>query len=119
MPTFRVIAFVCALVTPVAVVSHDLVAFALSRSAEACCAATRGECAGLSTPDSCCRTQQMAASPDFTSTAPGLAHLGLAPISTPIVDLLGAPWSWSDVAVPDAFKRPHDPPHLHGFPLLI
>ena len=117
---FRAVAVVCALAAPVAAVSHDLIGFALSSRAEACCAAMRGECAGLSTPDTCCQTQQFAAGPELTSTAPGLAHVDIAsPVSIASVwlsDGLGSTREWS---VRDAFTRPHDPPHLHGFPLLI
>ena len=117
---FRAVAVVCALAAPVAAVAHDLIGFALSSRAEACCAAMRGECAGLSTPDTCCQTQQFAAGPDLTSTAPGLAHVDIAgPVSILTIDPSDELGSAGERSVQDAFKRPHDPPHLHGFPLLI
>ena len=116
----RVVAVVCALAAPVAAVSHDLIGLALSSRAEACCAAMRGECAGLSTPDTCCQTQQFAASPDLTSTTPSLAQVDLAgPVSIGNIWLPDALGSARDRSARDAFKRPHDPPHLHTFPLLI
>ena len=117
---FRVVAVVCALAAPVAAVSHELIGFALSSRAEACCAAMRGECAGLSTPDTCCQTRQFAASPDLTSTAPGLAQVDIAsPLPIPTSYRSDGLGSARDRSARDAFKRPHDPPHLHGFPLLI
>lgn len=117
---FRVVAVVCALVAPVAAVSRDLIGIALSSRAEACCAAMGGECAGLSTPDVCCQTQRFAASPDLTSTAPSFAHVDVAsPVSTPSICLSDGLGSSRVRLVRAAFKRPHDPPHLHGFPFLV
>ena len=117
---FRVVAVVCALVAPVADASHGLIGFALSSRAEACCAAMRGECAGLSTPDTCCQTRQVSAAPDLTTTAPVPAHSDLTlPVSAVGIGLATDCETSRDWLVREAFKRPHDPPHLHGFPLLI
>jgi hypothetical protein len=115
------ISAVCALLVPVAAIADDLLRFSLSYRAEACCAETNGDCAGLSTPDTCCQTRQQAGQ-GLTTTAPGL-RAGLAP---PAIDsdsplataIIGA----ARVAIPLSvgfFKRPHDPPHLHIFSLLI
>jgi len=118
----RAVALVCMLVLPVAVTSDDLIRFALSADAHRCCASTKGDCARLSTPDECCHTQERAISQGYTTVCPDsrpefVSNLELG---------LSAEYPRFDVQLfaitadgSLAFKRPHDPPHLHPFPLLI
>ena len=118
------VALTCMLLEPSAVISDDLIRFALSADAHRCCAAAQGSCAQLSTPDECCQTQEQVASEGFTTigpesrTRPASIQFAFAP---PIDSMfsasaaIGAP----DASAGSAFKRPHDPPHLHPFPLLI
>ena len=122
MRSFRLIAAVCALFVPTAAAAGDLLQFSLSYRAASCCAETNGDCAaGLSTPDTCCQTREQAAQ-GLTTTAPGLR----AELAPPAIDsdspLASAIVGTAHMAVPlsvGSFKRPHDPPHLHIFSLLI
>jgi hypothetical protein len=107
---------------PSAMIADDLIRFALSADAHRCCAAAHGQCAQLSTPDECCKTQEQATSQGFTSLpnaapirveAPDALSLAMTP---DVIAGVSERFSNHDVA---AFKRPHDPPHLHPFPLLI
>jgi hypothetical protein len=120
---FHVLAVACVLSVPTAVIGDDLIRFAVAVDAHKCCAASGGACAQLSTPDQCCTTQEEAASLGFTSVgaelrttlvAPDCALLGpsLAAVKHPTVGSVRSDSSRS-------FTRPHDPPHLHSFPLLI
>jgi hypothetical protein len=120
---FRIIALTCALAVPVAAVGDDLIRLALSMDAHRCCASTGGKCAQLSGPDDCCQTQQQAASQGFSAvaldgalriaSAESIAVASASQIAIVPVPLLG------DRPASTAFKRLHDPPHLHSSPLLI
>jgi len=102
-----------------ALVAGQLAALRSSMSAMACCAKTHNECAGVKTPDDCCRGMghSISSSP---STAPiardGLMSLPLAVV--PVVAIVATPSSTLFVT-DSTFKRPHDPPHLHPISLLI
>jgi len=98
--------------------SADCVAAYAAMNAMDCCVQSH-DCAGMRTPDDCCRNMGhgVAAS---VSTAPGNTHFsfGLAPAIVPKVAAPAAGRAWS--FAPDrSFKRPHDPSHLHPIPLLI
>jgi hypothetical protein len=88
--------------------------------AMACCAKTDYECAGFRTPDDCCNQMHQGTSGPVPSTVAGAPN----PLNT---SLTAAPDSayFLPTRLPrvDAaaveFKRPHDPPHLHTFILLI
>jgi hypothetical protein len=112
--------FVLALVAGFVMVG-DMAAAQASMLAMACCAKTHRECAGVKSPDDCCR---------------GMGHVGAGPVSTtppsgptldtPAVHAVLAQAAIADAAIGSspvfvsvAFKRPHDPPHLHTFALLI
>jgi hypothetical protein len=99
--------------------SSDLVALQFSMNAMACCAKAHNECARFSTPDDCCKGmgQGVAAS---TSTAP-VAGAGQAVVTFAILPITETPAAIAAAVVwtSPAFKRPHDPPHLHPVPLLI
>ena len=94
----------------------DLLAAA---TALACCQKTDYECAGVSTPDDCCQHMGHAAISSVANIVakaqpPGLAMIGVIPALA--AQIASAPFeTHADLA----FKRPHDPPHLHPFSLLI
>lgn len=119
----RIISAVCLLVVPPAMICDDLIRFALSADAHRCCAATAGTCAQLSAPDECCQTRQQATSQGHDAVAPDArvtTHTSqpLAVIALPIAATVAAP-AIAAQSSRATFKRPHDPPHLHPFPLLI
>jgi len=103
------------------VLAGDLSSARAPLVAMACCAKTHGGCAGVKSPDTCCR---------------GMGHVGVTPASTtppngptwdaPVMRAILAQTATGDSGVGSAqvfvcvaFKRPHDPPHLHAFTLLI
>jgi hypothetical protein len=89
-----------------------------SATAMACCAKTNHQCAGLKTPDDCCSQMGHTSGPSpvgtilssqaFVATAVTIAPSFLATVRPALAPVAH-----------DAFKRPHDPPHLHPFSLLI
>jgi hypothetical protein len=90
----------------------------LAREA-ACCAKTDYTCAGMQTPDDCCRSMGHTA-----GLAPAATTNASAPVVVPATaqPLIAAPTATVRVCAP--FEelvtiRPHDPPHLHTFALLI
>lgn len=109
-----------ALIVGLAVAAGDVAGARGSMTAMACCAKTHGDCAGVKAPDDCCR---------------GMGHVVAGPTSNtpptqPRLDypVLHAILAWTTIHSPAAsaplfvavnFKRPHDPPHLHAFALLI
>ena len=99
--------------------SSDVVAAHFSMNALACCTKTHNECAKLRTPDDCCKSMGRGVSATTSMLPDGRAdHLAATLAIVPIVDVAAAvaPDTGSPAA---AFKRPHDPPHLHPVPLLI
>src|SRR5262249_273867 len=106
------------LVVAVAVVLFGSAADLLASAATmACCEKTDFTCAGMRTPDDCCRSMKHAGRNDFAATrsVPAMdAHHAAVLPDRPGVDPIVV-----DEAFVKAFKRPHDPPHLHAFNLLI
>jgi hypothetical protein len=87
-------------------------------TAMACCAKTNYQCAGLSGPDDCCQRMGHAAGPTV-GTLSSASPL-VVPSAVLIPGFIVAPASLFGSPSPGpAFKRPHDPPHLHSFSLLI
>jgi hypothetical protein len=89
-----------------------------SATAMACCKKTHGQCAGLNTPDNCCKRMGHigpGVSPSTLSAPPlvlpAIGNVTLLPAN--VSSASGSPTSGF------GFKRPHDPPHLHPFSLLI
>jgi len=89
-----------------------------SATAMACCAKANYTCAGLRAPDDCCKRAGHTVGP----TAPGT----IASTHLPVVESGVNPAFFFEIlsdstqAPPSgAVKRPHDPPHLHAFNLLI
>ena len=98
-------------------------AFADLRSAVtamACCVKTDYRCATVGGPDDCC--QHMG----HTSRGATLGNpSSAAPIVPPTVVIFPSLYTAPAISssglldIASAFKRPHDPPHLHTFSLLI
>jgi hypothetical protein len=114
--------FVVVLLLAVAVAGTGLEGFRASMKAMACCARTHGACAGLDSPDDCCRRMGHTPSsvPSAVPTARDeasapMALVAIMPVASTLAAVLSSP---RRIAEP-AFKRPHDPPHLHPVPLLI
>jgi hypothetical protein len=114
------LAAVFALTIPTAGIVAELAYLSASSLAMACCRAASGECAGWKAPHECCETRDSR-----------VASIAPAPL-THVRDLSAPLLRWSPVdfpivlqpsaAIPIAsltFKRPHDPPHLHAFSLVI
>jgi len=113
----KTIAFWTALLA-VGSASIDLAELRDGAAAMACCAKTDYSCAGMQAPDDCCRSMGHAAAHQAPSTID--KHQPL-PTVTVILFELGPQIfaSTARVAQVTAFARPHDPPHLHPFALLI
>jgi hypothetical protein len=98
----------------------DVTAVTASIRVMACCAKKHGDCAGVKTPDDCCRSKGHVA----TMSAGTLPPTGLSTDTALVLESLSdptclAPLAWTNVSGEPAFKRPHDPPHLHPVALLI
>ena len=95
----------------------DVASARASITAMACCAKTKGDCAGVKTPDDCCRGMGHVDAGPTSNTPqrqPTLNAPSLHAVLSPISDATG-----STPVISVAFKRPHDPPYLHTFDLLI
>jgi hypothetical protein len=117
----RPIAIVCALLVPSAVVADDLIRVSLSADAVACCAKVK-DCASLQGPDACCQTRQQAPGQGFDSSLPDSRVALFSPAVAVVLPSTAAAFQWHDAREAFAalsFKRPHDPPHLHPYNLLI
>ena len=88
-------------------------------TAMACCAKTHHLCAGPRTPDVCCKRMGHAG-PGSVAATPASPQ-PLAPAGHVVITACFAtPGSSTESGVPGfAFVRPHDPPHLHPYSLLI
>jgi hypothetical protein len=86
-------------------------------SAKACCA-NKQHCKGSAIPDDCCRKMNDGRSPFTTAIVTSQSPANVpAPVAVVQVrEWLGAAARTLTAA---AFTRPHDPPHLHAFTLLI
>jgi hypothetical protein len=84
-----------------------------------CCAKTDYSCAGLNAPDTCCqRMHHAAAHPTPSTAAARQGHDGApAIVALPPVNVARST-SASELRRIE-FTRPHDPPHLHTYSLLI
>jgi len=101
-------------------IAGEAKAAAASFTAMACCAKKHGDCAGIKSPDDCCRGMgHVSAGP--ASTMPPSGPTMDAPSSHAVLPSAAAvaQCSASTPLVTASFKRPHDPPHLHPVALLI
>jgi hypothetical protein len=112
----RAVALLLALALP----ASGLEALRSSLNAMACCTKTHNQCAGVRTPDDCCRGMghTIAPSPSVAPNSRADVSLALVPVLPTVVPAAWIAPSAGRIVEP-AFKRPHDPPHLHPVPLLI
>ena len=113
------------LIVAVAVIAAGLSTSVLAELRDAifvmeCCTKAKFACARLGTPDDCCRRMHHTSAP----ASPSIVSQSVGVHDAAIVVPAGAPVSRSAVAgdtplAVSEFKRPHDPPHLHPFSLLI
>ena len=88
-------------------------------AAMACCAKTDYACAGMRAPDDCCEQMGHVVARTTTGTLSNTAPLAVPAAVVPPVFIV-EPTPASEPLNPEAaFKRPHDPPHLHRYSLLI
>lgn len=109
------------LMVPSAAVADDLIRFSLSAGAMACCARVK-DCASLQAPDACCQTREQAPGQGFDSTLAGPRTTLSSPAIAVMPQWTADAFEWHQAGewtAADSFKRPHDPPHLHPFSLLI
>ena len=114
----RLIAFACAVAVPLAVTAGDLAQMALSIQAQACCEAMQRACAGLSSPDDCCKTPQVSQPVGTTSTVAKALITFVAPAMVPVVFSF-EPSGREHPSTASAFARAHDPPYLHPVSLRV
>jgi hypothetical protein len=78
-------------------------------------------CAGVKAPDDCCQTPQASVGPVSSANAAGVraaaSTIPLVLLSSHRGDVVAMTSTLETIDV--QFKRPHDPPHLHIFHLLI
>jgi hypothetical protein len=88
-------------------------------AAMACCAMADYECATVGGPDECCQSgghavaSATAAPPPSSVSLPALMFAVISAIPVPPLE------PFERLLASAAFKRPHDPPHLHPVPLLV
>jgi len=100
--------------------TNDLADVFSSASAMACCAQMDYRCAGVTPPDDCCKRMGHDASRPAPSTAASTHDRGTkAPIAIVPPPSITRSLESDRAFVSAAFARPHDPPHLHAFSLLI
>ena len=116
----RVLAAVFALAIPSSGIAAELAFLADSSRAMACCVAAKGQCRGWKTPHECCGTR------DSTAVSIAPAPIGASrDLAVPSAACLQVESPVAALPLPVlhdgslTFKRPHDPPHLHTFNLLI
>jgi hypothetical protein len=103
----------------VALAARDAAALRASADAMECCAKTDYSCAGMSTPDDCCQRMHHAPAHATPSTAAAAGAVQGSP-AIAVPPSPEAMISTRTVRGPLApFTRPHDPPYLHAFSLLI
>jgi hypothetical protein len=83
-----------------------------------CCAKTDYSCAGMRAPDDCCRSMGHAAAHQVPATIEKHQPLPTA-TAIPADRSLQVYVSFARVGSVTPFTRPHDPPHLHPFALLL
>jgi hypothetical protein len=117
----RLIAVACVLLIPSAAVAGELAAMAASSRAMACCEAMKHGCAGIKSPDDCCQLPQASIVVVSPLNTPGVRATAsatpVAVLSSQRGDIVAMASTIETIDV--QFKRPHDPPHLHLFHLLI
>jgi hypothetical protein len=86
-------------------------------SAKACCA-NKHHCKGSATPDDCCRKMKDGSSPSTTAIVTSQSPAAV-PALVVVVQVRARRGTPARSLSSASFTRPHDPPHLHAFTLLI
>jgi hypothetical protein len=84
----------------------------------ACCKAGHGTCGQMASASDCCKSRQHTAPTVAVAKQIDLAVAIALPASAPAMFALVTESRFS-APVRGPVKRPHDPPHLHTFSLLI
>jgi hypothetical protein len=108
-----------ALLAGISILAADAAGTRASMLAMACCAKMKGDCAGVKSPDDCCRGMGHATASPPSNTPQSKSTFASPQLLGEFVSATTAADSGSTVLISIAFKRPHDPPHLHAFALLI
>ena len=91
-----------------------------SAAAMACCAKTDYSCAGMSGPDDCCQHMGHTAHAVAPGTLSGTSSLVVTVVGiVPRFGIAIRPPMSAPLGTVSPFTRPHDPPHLHPYSLLI
>ena len=99
---------------------QEFARLAASLRAHACCMQQKRGCGHASAPDECCSRMGHTAAQPFTATIKHIAtHAPLAAVTVAVHASHRAYEPFRDTPARDVFTRPHDPPHLHTFALLI
>jgi hypothetical protein len=107
----------CLLFAVVLTLTGNAVDLLASAAIMACCEKTDFRCAGIRTPDDCCRSMRQAGR-ESPATTRGAFPSDVHPAAI-VPEGLDADAIIAELAPVISFKRPHDPPHLHHFNLLI
>jgi hypothetical protein len=108
------------LILSVAWASDEMADLRSAAEAMDCCAKTSYECAGFRTPDDCCNQMHQGTSgtvPSTVAAAPNPLDASMTAAPDAAVSLPTRIRRVEAAALD--FIRPHDPPHLHTFSLLI
>jgi len=106
-----------ALLLAVALAGHEAATLAASMRAHACCARTKPACSRLGSPDECCSRRGHLSARPIAATQTPAPDLDTSPADVAI--LIPSPSSTVTPPSRGVSKRPHDPPHLHAFSLLV
>ena len=94
---------------------------AAARTADAemaCCKAGHRTCGRMTSASDCCKSRQQTAPTSPVAKQVDVAVVIALPASVPALFALVTE-SRLDVPADGTWKRPHDPPHLHAFSMLI
>ena len=116
-PLLKTIAAIVALVSVSS--ANELADVHAGAKAMSCCAKAHRSCAGLRTPDQCCKHMHPAPAHETFATAAGTRAVPAAVMATLPSTSQRVSFQPSILVRLIHSKRPHDPPHLHTFSLLI
>jgi hypothetical protein len=116
----RFLIAVSLLLVVVSIAASPLADLRAPAAAMACCAKMHDTCAGVRGPDDCCRHMGHTTPGATPGTVSNPSPL-LAPASAVLRPFSAQPAATRPRLLDSvlAFTRPHDPPHLHPYSLLI
>ena len=109
----------CAAVFALALAANLFAELVSSAQAMACCHHTDYACAGLRSPDDCCRHMGHVTVRAPAGTSVRAAAVTASACTAGPVLAIERPRGFEFADSGASFKRPHDPPHLHGYHPLI